>query len=75
MEHSHDAPTAERLTELESRLAYLERTVEQLNDVLIEVRNEQDRLQRENLELRAQLEKVEAGASPDGSSEPPPPHY
>ncbi|MEM7276937.1 MAG: SlyX family protein [Pseudomonadota bacterium] len=61
----------ERLTEVETKLAYLEDTVQTLNDILIEQRNQIDRLESKLSALRESMDS----ASADGPDDQPPPHY
>lgn len=60
-----------RLTDLEVRYAYLERTVGELNTVTIELRAEVDELRRE---LAAFRKLAEEPAEPTPPAEKPP-HY
>lgn len=64
-----------RLVELETRLAFQESTLAELNGALAELRLENARYA--DL-LRRALEELKAGRSAfysDPASEPPPPHY
>lgn len=67
----------ERLTELETRLAFADDLLQGLNEAvalhdrqLVEVHNALRRLQHEMLQARNAL-----GATGDPQDEPPPPHY
>jgi SlyX protein len=62
---------ADRLTEAETKLAYLEQTVDTLNDVVIEQRAAIDALAAKFERLRADVETA-AGAEPGDEK---PPHY
>ena len=64
----------ERLIELETRIAFQEGTLQELNDVIIEQRAMIEALQREVELLRERMRAL--NPSPiDGGAEPPPPHY
>ncbi len=65
----------ERFVDLETRLTYQERTLEELNEV---VTRQQDQIDLLTEQLAAIVSHLRDSASPvDGSSEdePPPPHY
>ena len=66
---------AERLIELETRFLHLERLVDELNQVIIRQASQLDQLQRASDELVDQARSARAAGKPDGSDEPPPPHY
>ena len=63
---------ADRIVELEIRLSHQERTIEQLNEVVLQ-------LSRENDALRRRLDKLEASLEEDGTEVGPanerPPHW
>ncbi|NYZ64142.1 SlyX family protein [Luteimonas deserti] len=64
-----------RITELETRLAFQEDTLAQLNDALSEARRElgaQTGLLRRVMDDLRQARTVQF---PDAADEPPPPHY
>ncbi|MGH8381063.1 SlyX family protein [Pseudomonas sp.] len=63
-----------RVTELESRLAFQDDTVQALNDVLVEQQRVVERLQ---LQMAALLKRYEemVGQYQSGEDEAPPPHY
>lgn len=66
-----------RLDELESRLAFLDDTVEQLNSVVVRQAQEISLLQQQLVELVNRMEDMD-GASPessDGQQYEIPPHY
>jgi len=67
--------SAERIDELESRLAFQELTLAQLNDVIVEQRRELDELRRRFERALGDLNSVRELMVVDPSSEPPPPHY
>lgn len=64
-------PMESRLNDLEIRIAYQDKVIEDLNNVVIELRREVERLAR-------QIEESQAGETEnlkDLSQEVPPPHY
>lgn len=64
-----------RLVELETKVAFQEQTIETLNGVVTELRDEIDRLIREVEALKVQLRTVAPSLVADRSEEKPPPHY
>lgn len=70
------AEMARRMQLLEEKFAYQEKTVDDLNEVIIAQQAQLDLLQEQLRELR---EYVTAGPQPSypspGGDEPPPPHY
>lgn len=60
-----------RLTDLEVRYTYLERTVRELDQVVIGLRSQVERLQRELSDLRTTME----GAPEGNPANEKPPHY
>jgi SlyX protein len=60
-----------RLTDLEVRYTYLERTVRELDQVVVELRAELERLQRQTKELGATLRNTQDSAPANEK----PPHY
>lgn len=69
------ATLEQRVTELETRLAFQEETIVQLNDALSQARLElgaQTGLLRRMMDDLRQARNVQF---PDPSDEPPPPHY
>lgn len=65
----------ERLVELETRLAFQEDHIQQLNRSLGLQQQQLESLVLEVRELRRQLRALEAGEPADRGDEPPPPHY
>lgn len=64
-----------RVVELETRLAFQEQALNELNDALADARME---LSRNDVLLRRALEELRTsrpGVTGDASEEPPPPHY
>ena len=65
----------ERLETLESRLAYAEYTVEQLNDEVTTQGRELDRLKHQIQLLVDKLQSVQPSQIASMAEETPPPHY
>lgn len=67
---------SDRLIDLEVRLAYLEDTLNSLDQVVGRQGEQIALLERVNRELYSRIQDVQAGqkGDPDGE-EPPPPHY
>lgn len=61
----------ERIVELEIKLAYQDKTLRDLDEVVAAYAAKLDALTREVAELRARLEQ----ARPDEITDEPPPHY
>jgi SlyX protein len=64
-----------RLIELETRVAFQDSTLQQLNDVVVRQQRDLDRLQRELEALRSQVQLLAPALVASRSEEPPPPHY
>jgi SlyX protein len=65
----------ERIIELETRLAFQEEGIHQLNQSLQHQQQIINGLQREIEELRQRLKAVSASPLDADAAEPPPPHY
>lgn len=65
----------ERLVELETKIAFQDQTIETLNVVVTQLRDEVDRFTREVEALKVQLRTVAPSLVADRSEEKPPPHY
>lgn len=65
----------ERLIELETRLAFQESTIQQLNDIVTSQQEKIEILQAAIQELHKQIKSLSEPAVRDLSEEPPPPHY
>lgn len=65
----------DRIADLEARLAFQERSIEQLSDALAAARIELDRLTLRLKRAEDQLRSGATGAVGDAADEPPPPHY
>jgi len=64
-----------RLIELESRLAFQEHTLQELNGVVARQQQEILALRRELETLRTQLRAMAPALVANRAEEPPPPHY
>jgi SlyX protein len=64
-----------RLEALETRIAYQDEVIEDLNKTLTAQWKEIDRLTRELAMLAERVAQAEQGTDADPSEEPPPPHY
>ena len=64
-----------RLDALETRIAYQDEVIEDLNKTVTAQWKEIDRLTRELAVLAERVAQAEQGAATDPSEEPPPPHY
>jgi SlyX protein len=65
----------ERLEELEIRVAFQDRTIQELNDVVTRQQQEIMRLARELDYLKSRLEGLAPAQVVPRSEETPPPHY
>lgn len=67
----------ERLQVLEGKVAFQDRTIDELNQVLTKQQDQVDLLTTQLTSLREMLDTALADASGtvDGGQEPPPPHY
>lgn len=63
-----------RITELETRQAFQDDTIQELNDVVVEQHRVIERLQLQMAELIKRYEEM-VGQYGGGGEEPPPPHY
>jgi SlyX protein len=70
-----DMPMDERLVDLEARLAFQERALQELNDVVVRQQRDIDRLTKELEALRIQVRSVMPALVAPSSEETPPPHY
>lgn len=61
-----------RLTELETKVSYQDQTIEELNQVVIELRKEIETMEKKVQHL---MNIVENDGLKDQSQEEPPPHY
>jgi SlyX protein len=65
----------ERLTELETRVAFQEQTIQELNEVVTRQQAEIDRLSQGYETLKLQLLELAPSLVADPAEETPPPHY
>lgn len=65
----------ERLAELETRAAFQEKQLSDLNDVVVSQQRDIERLRQEVRTLRQQLSVVAPSLVANASDETPPPHY
>ena len=64
-----------RIIELESRLAFQEDTIQELNDIVSNQQNLLHQLSSEIMKLKEQLTDLTPANIADESEETPPPHY
>jgi SlyX protein len=67
--------TLARIEALESKVAYQERTIEELNGALTEQWKQIDQLTKQVDRLLDRIKRVEETAPSSPVDEPPPPHY
>lgn len=67
-----DSELQDRVLELEVKAAYQERTIEELHEVVLDLRKEIESLRREFEKLR---EETQSNDKPVGPAHEPPPHY
>lgn len=65
----------DRLTELETRVAFQEQTIQELNNVVTRQQSEIDRLSRGYETLKLELLELAPSLLASRDQEPPPPHY
>ncbi|MDH4133806.1 MAG: SlyX family protein [Gammaproteobacteria bacterium] len=65
----------DRLIELETRLAFQDHVVQQLNDTIVRQQRDLDGLRRDIEMLRNQLAALAPALVENRSDETPPPHY
>ena len=65
----------QRVAELESQLAFQEHTIQELNDVIIELRKEIENVHLEMNRLKDKIEDINSSTVIPLSEEKPPPHY
>jgi SlyX protein len=66
---------AQQLVALETRLTYLEDTLQILDGVVIHQQDEMDGLKRQVARLTEQLKSISPSQLEMQANEPPPPHY
>ncbi|HQF53817.1 MAG TPA: SlyX family protein [Fibrobacteria bacterium] len=67
-----DALLTDRILELEVKVAYQERTLDSLNEVILDLRSELETLRREFDVFRDETREAD---KPFGPANEPPPHY
>ena len=70
-----DAETRARIEALETRIAYQDRTIEDLNKSVTEQWTQIDSLAKQVERMADRLQRVEDTAPASATDEPPPPHY
>lgn len=65
----------ERLTEIESRVAFQDDTIQQLNDVIVRQQQDIEKLTEELQLLKQQMQALAPSLVVDQAQETPPPHY
>jgi len=65
----------DRLTELETRVAFQEQTIQELNDVVTRQQSEIDRLSRGYETLKLELLELAPSLLASRDQDAPPPHY
>ena len=64
-----------RIAELESRVAFQEHTLNELNDVIVDQSTRIDQLTRSIEQMKSQMRSLSSNEVVSESAEPPPPHY
>jgi SlyX protein len=64
-----------RLVELETRQAFQEQTLQELNEVITRQQQQLDQLRNQLVELAERLAAMDQPAIRPAGEEPPPPHY
>jgi SlyX protein len=70
-----EAEMSARIDALEVRIAYQDRTIEDLNGVVTAQWKQLDDLTKQVARMADRLRNVEENAPSSGEPEPPPPHY
>jgi SlyX protein len=65
----------DRLIELETRLAFQEHTLQELNEVVTAQQRQLDRIEQQIAELAERLHALKASPLASEAEETPPPHY
>lgn len=66
---------ADRIAELETRMAFQEQALQELSDALAAARQENARVSALLRRVLAELAQARGGVVGDPADEPPPPHY
>ena len=64
-----------KIIDLESKLAFQDETINELNDVITDQQNQLDQLREEIRLLNLRIASVAEAANTSEEREPPPPHY
>ncbi|MDG0995877.1 MAG: SlyX family protein [Gammaproteobacteria bacterium] len=64
-----------RFINIETKLAYQEDLLQELNQVVIKMQQQIDKLELRNQMLRDNLKQIEASLPSEGHANEPPPHY
>lgn len=67
--------TKDKITELETKIAFQEHTIETLNDALYAQQKQIHELQYQMTHIRNKLKQIPTSQMADESEETPPPHY
>lgn len=70
-----DAKISARFDALETRVAFQEQTIEDLNITITDQWKQIDALKRELSRLTDEMRELEAGSDQPARRDPPPPHY
>ena len=65
----------QRLTELETRMAFQDDTIQKLNDVVVAQQDQLDRMFEELKYLNEKIKAIGSGLVASEDQETPPPHY
>jgi uncharacterized coiled-coil protein SlyX len=74
-ERGNEIMDAKRLTDIETHLMHQERTIQELNDVVIRQQQILEELAAEVAQLREQFRDLQPSAVGEPSAEESPPHY
>lgn len=64
-----------KIIDLESKLAFQDQTINELNEVITDQQNQLDQLREEIRLLNIRIASVAENAVASAEKEPPPPHY
>ena len=64
-----------KIIDLQSKLAFQDQTISELNDVITDQQNQLDQLREEIRLLNLRIASVAEQANTSEEKEPPPPHY
>jgi SlyX protein len=65
----------QRINEVETRLAFQETTLQELNEALTSQQQQLSQMQAVLEKLRERMVELASNMQPDSAVEPPPPHY